>query len=253
MRQTFLRYERKYIIDDEIFGRLSDEINRYMTCDEYCADGKKYSVYNIYFDTETNDVIRHSVSSPYYKEKLRIRSYNEYPGEDDIVYLEIKKKTGKIVSKRRAVLTLRESRDFLTAMEIPRDAKYMQKQVLSEIKYFIMSHGVAPAVYIGYDRYAFFGKEDDSFRLTVDSNIRARRDSLDFSYGSGGTALLDDGKYLMEIKVSGAIPLWLAKKLSQCEVYSTSFSKYGKEYQIYLSGHGSEGEKENILSSVFAE
>ena len=44
-----------------------------MDPDEYCKDGKNYSIYNIYYDTDDNQVIRHSISKPYYKEKLRLR------------------------------------------------------------------------------------------------------------------------------------------------------------------------------------
>ena len=35
----------------------------------------------------------------------------------------------------------------------------------------------------------------------------------------------------MEIKTIGALPLWLAKSLSELEIYPTSFSKYGKIYE----------------------
>ena len=39
----------------------------------------------------------------------------------------------------------------------------------------------------------------------------------------------------MEVKILGAIPLWLVGILSELEIYSTKFSKYGNEYMIYCS------------------
>jgi len=39
----------------------------------------------------------------------------------------------------------------------------------------------------------------------------------------------------MEIKILGAMPLWLAQALSGLEIYSSSFSKYGKSYKEYAS------------------
>ena len=37
----------------------------------------------------------------------------------------------------------------------------------------------------------------------------------------------------MEVKILGAIPLWLAEILSDLSIYSSKFSKYGNEYMRY--------------------
>ena len=51
-----------------------DEVIPYMEMDAFCKDGKFYSINNIYFDTENNDLIRTSIDKPAYKEKLSLRS-----------------------------------------------------------------------------------------------------------------------------------------------------------------------------------
>ncbi len=38
----------------------------------------------------------------------------------------------------------------------------------------------------------------------------------------------------MEIKIAGAMPLWLADSLSELALYPVSFSKYGRAYQTML-------------------
>ena len=38
----------------------------------------------------------------------------------------------------------------------------------------------------------------------------------------------------MEIKLPGAAPLWLARLLSENDIFPTSFSKYGAAYQPML-------------------
>ena len=38
---------------------------------------------------------------------------------------------------------------------------------------------------------------------------------------------MKDGGVLMEIKIPGAAPLWLARTLSELEIFPVSFSKYG--------------------------
>jgi hypothetical protein len=47
----------------------------------------------------------------------------------------------------------------------------------------------------------------------------------------------------MEIKIPGTMPLWLAHILDQLEIYPTSFSKYGKAYQL-SEKLGKKGKKE---------
>lgn len=201
-----------------------------MIPDAYCEDGRRYSVYNIYFDNETNDIVRYSNEKPYFKEKLRIRSYNPDPGPDDAIFIELKKKIGTIVCKRRAMMTLDETADFLDRRRYPAKSDFMQKQVLGEIGYFLDLYNVKPAVYIKYDRYAFFDKENPEFRLTFDSGINTRRDRLNFNSGTDGLVLVDDNHYVMEIKIIGSIPLWLARIMCELSIFSTGFSKYGKEY-----------------------
>ena len=46
-----------------------------------------------------------------------------------------------------------------------------------------------------------------------------------------GTPLLAESQRLMEIKMPGAMPLWLAQLLDALQVYPVSFSKYGRAYQ----------------------
>ena len=38
----------------------------------------------------------------------------------------------------------------------------------------------------------------------------------------------------MEVKIAGAMPLWLSKKLAELQIYKISFSKYGKAYQRFI-------------------
>lgn len=35
----------------------------------------------------------------------------------------------------------------------------------------------------------------------------------------------------MEVKIPGAMPLWMARLFSELEIYPVSFSKYGVAYQ----------------------
>ena len=232
--KTFKRKEIKFLLNINQFNELLDTIDLYMNPDEYCVGGKEYGIFNIYYDTNDSFLIRESLSKPYYKEKLRVRSYYSPAHSDDKVFIEIKKKIGGIVTKRRAAMTLKESEIYLKTGIRPKSDKFMTNQVLDEIDVFKQNYSIVPAQYISYQRMAFFGKEDKDFRLTFDRNITDRRYDLTLGKECYGRQIIRPDQRLMEIKITDSIPIWLSEELSHLEIYKTSFSKYGKAYQNYV-------------------
>jgi len=232
-KSTFQRNEMKFMVTQEQVDALLARMTEYMNPDKYCMDGKYYSIFNIYYDTDDNRIVRHSISHPYYKEKLRLRSYDSPTALDAKVYLELKKKTGGIVSKRRAAMTLQEAYDFIEKGQLPACTGYINGQVVNEIRYFLSRNQVRPAVYLCYKRMAFFGINDKNFRITLDWDITSRRNDIRLEKGCYGVKLLDKQRYIMEVKVPGAVPKWLADTLAELKIYKKSFSKYGEEYLNY--------------------
>ena len=235
--KSFKRFEKKFILTSEQYNKLLPILLNYMNLDKHCKVGENYNIYNIYYDTLNNDVIRHSISKPYYKEKLRLRSYNVPNSLDDKVFLELKKKINGIVNKRRVVMTLGEVYEFLENRKKPNFDDYENNQVIREIEYYLSKNKVYPNVYIGYSRKALFGKDDKEFRVTFDNEITARRNDLYLTSGCFGYDILGENKYLMEVKFLGSIPLWFTKILSDLKIYNTHYSKYGTEYMMYCSNN----------------
>lgn len=150
--KSFKRFEKKIILNNEQYNELILKLEKCMNPDKHCENGKNYTIYNIYYDTENNDVIRHSMSKPYYKEKLRLRSYDIPKNLDDKVFLELKKKINGIVNKRRVVMTLGEAYDFLESSKIPNFNDYTNEQVIQEIEYYL-NNKVSPSVYINISTF----------------------------------------------------------------------------------------------------
>lgn len=192
--KSFKRYEKKYLLTGEQYEKLIPRLLEYMKMDDHCVNNS-YSIYNIYYDTDDNSVIRHSISKPYYKEKLRLRSYKIPQSPSDKVFLELKKKINKIVNKRRAIITLEEAYNFLEFGERPKCTDFITEQVINEIEYYLSHTKVNPTIYIGYNRIAFFGKEDKDFRLTINSKIITRREDLFLESGCHGTDILKPNGY----------------------------------------------------------
>ena len=231
--EVFNRYEKKYILDEDIYMNLKNEISGYMEPDKYNKEGKIYTISNIYYDTINNDLITRSIQKPIYKEKLRLRGYG-VPKLDDMVFLEIKKKYDGIVNKRRSSMKLGEAVKMLETGRMEELQPYMNEQIIHEIEYMLSNMEIVPALYLAYDRYAYFDVADRDFRLTFDFNVRSRREDLDLTKGDYGELLFDEGTIIMEMKASNAVPLWFAKVLSKYKLYPVSVSKYGTEFKKKL-------------------
>ena len=223
----FKRYELKYLLTKEQKEKVVQAIRSYMALDQY----GRTTIRNIYFDTENYRLVRRSLEAPAYKEKLRIRSYcRAVP--DSTVFVELKKKYRSVVYKRRISLPQDQALACVAGQ-----APWPESQIGKELSYTTAFYqGLAPAVFLSYERDAFHGREDSSFRVTFDRDIQYRRQELTLSSDPWGISLLPPGQILMELKAIGSIPLWMVRTLSECGIFQTSFSKYGTAYQdIYLT------------------
>jgi len=236
-QSVFKRYEKKYLMDEQQYRALTSFLQGRMSTNEF----GRHTICNIYYDTPNYRLIRASIEKPVYKEKLRLRSYG-VPKPEDTVFVELKKKYKKIVYKRRVPMTLREAGQYLTLGKQPSGAG----QILKEIDWFLKFYRpVIPRLYLAYDRVAMSGNENADLRITFDTNIRWRENILDLSGGAWGNALLKEGQHLMEIKMPGAMPLWLSRGLAELGIFPASYSKYGNIYKNYLIQAAETGGKQS--------
>lgn len=232
--EVFNRFEHKYILDFEAFKQVISVMDAHMELDSYNENHMPYTIANIYYDTDDDYLIRSSLASPAYKEKLRLRAYG-IPQENQKVFLEIKKKYRGIVNKRRTALSLGEAYAFVSTGIAPEIRDYTNEQVIREIAYFLKVYSLKPKLYLAYDRIAYFEKGNADLRISFDTSLRSRRCDLKLEAGDYGNKLPMDGFCLMEIKTSLAKPLWLADMLTQLHINRRSFSKYGTEFRQYIN------------------
>jgi len=218
--QTFKRKEIKYLIDQQTKDNFFKVVASHLAQDSF----GKATIRNIYYDSPDNRLIRTSIEKPTYKEKLRVRCYNDI-NSDSKVYIELKKKYDGIVYKRRLAMKENQIDSFL-GRETP-----AQGQIQKEVSYFLNFYkNLGPAMYLSYIRDAYFCKDNSNLRITFDHDIGYRTEDLDLISKPYGTELLSPNTYVMEIKCSDAMPLWLTSALSKNKIYKESFSKYGKAY-----------------------
>ena len=129
-------------------------------------------------------------------------------------------------------MTFAEARRYLDKGLFPDKTE----QILDEIDWFIRFYKASAKILLFYERIALHGIEDNSLRITFDSDIRFRTENLDFVKGDGGMPLLAPGERIMELKIAGAIPVWLSKMFVELDIYPVSFSKFGTAYHMYKGG-----------------
>lgn len=240
IQSCFRRCEKKYLLTHAQYQAMRLGMAPYMEPDAY----PRYSISNIYYDTEHYDLIRASLEKPVYKEKLRLRSYG-VPGDLDPAFVEIKKKYDGVVYKRRITMQMRDAEPYLGGARIGDGS-----QISREIDWFLQFYRPEPKVFLAYDREAYAAADGGELRITFDTAIRVRSNDLDLRSGDYGVPLLESNQILMEIKIPGTAPMWLARLLSENHIFPTSFSKYGTYYKEFvLGGQSTEVKKEVVLSA----
>ncbi len=229
--KDFCRREAKFILSKPQYDLLTEKIRDKMCPDIYCIDGEKYTVRNVYYDTENNGILYRCSNKPDYKEKVRIRSYYPVKNDSDEVFLEIKKKINGVVVKRRVTLPYCDAVNFLEKGIKPNVNDFSSKQTVLEIENFLKKYPVKPYSFIKYERLAFFDKNNPHIRLTVDNDIKIRTENPDIKNENATQYLIDKDKFIAEIKFDNAIPLYLAEILSECNVSMQGFSKCGTIYE----------------------
>lgn len=215
----FQRVEKKYMLTREQYEYLINAISPYMAPDQY----GETEIRNIYFDNADNELIETSLLKPTYKEKLRLRSYG-VPKMDSTVFFEIKKKYRGIVYKRRISMKLKEAYAYIDGGKLPES---IEGNIPSEIDYMMNRYRLSPKAFISYKRVAWTCESDPDLRITFDRDITSRYDDTRLESTADGHKILPNDAFLMEIKIPGAMPLWLAHILSEKNIFPHSFSKFG--------------------------
>lgn len=220
-KNVFKRYEMKYILTPDQYEIVLKEVKKHLHIDSY----GETTIQSLYYDTPSYRLIRNSIESPEYKEKMRIRSYGLATSEST-VFLELKKKFQKVVYKRRIELLEKDINNFIVN-RISNNTQ-IEKEILYFCEYY---QDLRPSMLLLYDRSAYITKDSD-LRITFDKNTRYRTENLNLCIGLEGTKLLPNGEVLMEIKSALGYPDWLIKLLNENNIYKAKFSKYGTAYKI---------------------
>lgn len=228
-----MRYEYKYIVPCSKLEKLREMILPFVKSDPYFAKAnqKGYTIRSIYYDTFHYQFYFEKTDGIKVRKKIRIRGYNEESPES-IIFLEIKRRNEKAISKNRAPLFFKNLDSLMQKHDLENlliNDKSYNKSLDNARRFFyhINKLKLCPVILVSYEREAYFAKFNPSERITFDKGIRSS-----LSPDAGSLFLNSKAKhcipnhFILEVKFHDVFPVWLSPILSMLKLRRTSFSKY---------------------------
>lgn len=220
------RFEFKYLVSVRQLDQIRKQIHFFANIDKHAKDLDigRYYVKSLYFDDLSYSSYFEKLAGVKKRKKLRIRTYDSDLKNSSRVFLELKRRDDVVVFKDRLEGSYGEIRDLL------KNSRYdlIKKRSSGTVENFFNAafrHHVLDTVIVEYEREAYFDKNNSSFRVTIDENLRASR-------SFGADLLLKSDKFVLpgyavvEAKFNRVIPAWFGMLIKSSGLKRVSFSKY---------------------------
>lgn len=218
--RVVLREEKKYLINYQNYISSNNYLSKVLHPDVHNGENG-YIIRTLYFDTLNDDDFYNKIDGLEIRRKIRLRIYNP---DDDFAYLELKQKQGNYQQKRSLRLTKEEAirlinKDYAVLLE--KDNKFALEM------YSIMSRNhYVPKTINQYRRKAYV-LEENSTRITFDSDIRATETSFDlFDKNLLLNPVFDQNHVVFEVKYNGFLLSYVKDIINSIDRIQTPVSKY---------------------------
>jgi SPX domain-containing protein involved in vacuolar polyphosphate accumulation len=220
------RYEFKFLISASQQETLLNSLPPHIQPDRNAGPDARYRIYSLYFDTEARDCYWEKLQGLRSRRKLRVRVYESESASSGTSFVEVKHKLDGRGVKRRIKAPLDVALRIAHGEPVDIPLSRAEAQTCEEIRLLVKTRGFRPVCCLSYDRRAFADTQSD-LRITFDEDVRYRTYGFDHpDRGEFPNALLAPGESIMEVKVTGAVPLWLASQLSRAGCVAQGKSKY---------------------------
>lgn len=219
------RFELKYYIKSEVFNFILSDLMKFCVLDNFCDKKKNfYTVNSIYMDNHEMNSYREKIAGKKNRTKIRYRNYQNTVNENNNEYnLELKIRSADKLKKLSTKVNLSES---------------MSKDELIKKKNFVLRfvglmekfENYKKKLLISYDRIALFEKKNRNLRLTIDTNLYARRYLSDNNYGMKLKFVPNNFK-ILEIKTDKSVPFWVIYIIQKYGLMKMPISKYALAVQ----------------------
>ena len=202
----------------------------HLRADENAGEGALYPIVNLYYDNAARDCYWEKVRGERSRRKLRVRVYGSLDGSlPPTSFVEVKHKCEGRGVKRRVRMSLAAALTVASGKNVNVPLKPADRKIIEEVHSLVYDRGFLPCCCMRYDRHAFADRDPNSdLRITFDTGIAFRFHDL--------TPVPDDRNFtqymhaedqaVMEVKVTGSVPYWLARMLGDHGCILQSHSKY---------------------------
>jgi SPX domain protein involved in polyphosphate accumulation len=224
------RFEMKFVITRAQRDKLMPHLLPHLRADENAGDGAFYPIVSLYYDNQERDCYWEKIRGQKSRRKLRVRVYGSSDGSlPPTCFVEVKHKCDGRGVKRRARMPLEAALRVAAGKNIDAPLKAADRALVQEIHTLVHQRGFEPCCCMRYDRQAFADRDPESdLRITFDTGIAYRTENLtpvpdDRNFSQ---YLIGEGDSVMEVKVTGSIPYWLARMIAEHGCILQSHSKY---------------------------
>ena len=228
IQEHFLRYEFKYILNDDLKDKVESELSHFMQLDPFVErfDNKKYLVRSLYFDDPIYTFYYEKTDGLLHRQKFRIRTYSTQYDEQVPIMLELKGRFNNFVYKHRTQIDANKD-NIHDAFGLSDAIKNKQdNKVAEQFTYDRFRKNIRPVMLIDYQRRAYQSKYDYEFRITFDGDLYGTHTTDLFPSDRVKQRKLIDGYTIMEVKFRKHVPPWFHRIMIKYQLTRVSISKY---------------------------
>jgi hypothetical protein len=207
--------ELKFLLDEQQVPALREWARTHLARDSFGAGpyGDEYTTTSLYYETPGFDVYHRRGS--FGRSKFRIRRY----GSADIVFLERKFRTSRLLAKRRTTVPILEMEHLAGSTPVPSWPGYwFHRRVLLR--------RLSPLIQMSYDRTARVGMSSTGpMRMTIDTNLRVLP-MPDRAFIPGVGFPLIEGQCIVELKYRVDVPALFKDLVGTFKLAPSPISKY---------------------------
>jgi SPX domain protein involved in polyphosphate accumulation len=227
IKEQFLRYEFKYIVNDTVKNLIESELVEFMYLDPFVEQftNKQYFVRSLYFDDPYYSFYYEKTDGLMHRQKLRIRTYGKSYNITLPVILELKGRYNNYVYKNR--VEIKHSTTSISDITNLLDQnKLYDNPVYEQYMYDKYAKFIQPVMLIDYNRRAYQSNLDYEFRVTFDGDIYGTQTDELFPSNDYNKRKLIDGYTIMEVKFRKHMPPWFHRIILNHQMNRISISKY---------------------------
>lgn len=221
------RYEIKYLLEARELPAIEKALSGFLEPDVNCVHTGGYYNHSIYFDSPEYRYYSEKREGDLIRIKPRVRVYRTERHDDPKgIYLELKGRYDRIVTKRRATIDRKLAEQLLGNGPLDLRVHKAGSPALDEFLYLAHRFSLGPCVSVLYHRSAFFGAFYPNVRVTFDRVIRCSRDTTLDTPDEAFIPTVPASRVVMELKYNDKVPLMLLRRIHSLGLKQSSVSKF---------------------------